>query len=507
MGQSQILIAGAGPTGLMLAMQLARRGVPLRIVDKATGPGEHSRALVLHARSLEFYRQLGLADAIVSNGIIIDTIRARRSGSAFAALHFKDMGAGLSPYPFVLGYPQDVHERFLVARLAELGVQVDWGVELTGFTQDDRGVRAQLARAGAVETVEASYLAGCDGAHSAVRQGLGLHFDGGTYLHRFYVADVHLNGDAGNDLLVNLERGGLALIMPVRGTKTHRLIGIVPEEFGERTDLEFTDIHKSAEAMLHISIAKADWFSTYHVHHRVAQHFHVGRCFLAGDAGHIHSPAGGQGLNTGVGDAVNLAWKLADVLGGRAPATLLGSYEPERIAFARRLVATTDTAFEWMTGATTASDILRQWVVPNVLPALTEFSRVRREIFKIVSQIAIGYRDSPISAGAAEAVHGGDRLPWVAWPAGDNFAGLASLDWQLHVYGSVRAETAAAARALNLPCFEYTWSGPAEHAGLGKDAAYLVRPDGHVALALPDQDVARLRSFVQQHGLTFAATV
>ena len=504
MSKPQILIAGAGPTGLMLALQLARRGVPFRIADKASGPGEASRALVIHARTLEFYRQLGLAGDVLAASHVIEKIRARKNGKSFVELKFGDIGRGLSPYPFVAAFPQEEHERFLVAQLAKFGIAVDWNMELTALAQEAQGVQAHFNRNGASETADYAYVVGADGAHSMVRRELKLDFAGGTYAHVFYVADVNATGADTNDLLMNLDHEGFGLMMPVRSTGMYRLAGLVPDDLVARTDLKFADFQDRAEAMLHVKVTSVNWFSTYHVHHRVAPHFQVGRCFLAGDAGHIHSPAGGQGLNTGIGDAVNLGWKLAQVLAGRAPATLLETYEPERIAFARKLVASTDTAFQWMVGASTASEVLRQWIIPNFMPALTELALVRREIFKTISQSGIAYRDSTLSSGAAGTVHGGDRLPWVAWPVGDNFAGLASLDWQLHVYGSMSADTLATARALHLPAFEYAWIGPAEHAGFGKDAAYLVRPDGHVALALPDQNMARLRSFVVGQGLTFA---
>ena len=503
----QILIAGAGPTGLMLALQLARRGIPFRIVDKASGPGEASRALIVHARTLEFYRQLGLADAVLGASHVVEKVRARKNGKSFVEIKLGDIGREVSPYPFVVAFPQDEHERFLVAELAKFGCAVDWNTELVSLSQDAQGVQAQLKRNGATETTDYSYGVGADGAHSIVRRELKLEFSGGTYAQLFYVADVDATGADTTDLLMNLDHDGFALMMPVRTSGMYRLVGLVPDDLVARTNLTFADFQTRAEAMLHVKVRTVNWFSTYHVHHRVASQFQVGRCFLAGDAGHIHSPAGGQGLNTGIGDAVNLGWKLAQVLAGRAPAALLATYEPERIAFARKLVASTDTAFSWMVGQSTASEVLRQWIVPNVMPVLTELTLVRREIFKTISQTGIAYRHSALSAGAAGSVHGGDRLPWVKWPAGDNFVALTSLDWQLHVYGSLRAEMTAAARALHLPAFEYAWTGPAERAGLQRDAVYLVRPDGHVALALPDQDTAQLQSFVVGLGLTFAAVV
>ncbi|MFC7541919.1 FAD-dependent monooxygenase [Siccirubricoccus deserti] len=293
-----------------------------------------------------------------------------------------------------------------------------------------RGVEATLVQGGRETRCRVAYICGCDGAHSQVRESLGLGFPGGTYRHLFYVADVAVEGGFKTDIYANVDRDGLALMFPVRSSGMQRLIGIVPEAagksvsegLGDRDRLEFEDVRASAEAVFGVRVTEVNWFSTYHVHHRVADHFRIGRAFIAGDAGHIHSPAGGQGMNTGIGDAVNLSWKLAEVLGGRAAPAILDTYETERIAFARSLVATTDRAFQGLVGSGPGSRFLRGWLVPNLLPALTGFAAVRRLLFRTVSQIRIAYADSALSGGKAGEVAGGDRLPWVPMAAGDNFA-------------------------------------------------------------------------------------
>jgi hypothetical protein len=219
------------------------------------------------------------------------------------------------------------------------------------------------------------------------------------------------------------------------------------------------------------------------VHHRVTDHFRTGRVFLLGDAAHIHSPAGGQGMNTGIGDAINLAWKLAAVLAGRAGDTLLDSYEAERIGFARRLVATTDRVFSFATAQGRIADFMRTRVAPVLLPFAIGFEPVRRFMFRTVSQIMLNYRGGPLSRGAAGQVHGGDRLPWAPADGADNFETLAMMDWQVHVYGSVSAELAAWCAAKNVPLQAFAWRAEYETAGLARDAVYLLRPDTYVALA------------------------
>jgi hypothetical protein len=231
----------------------------------------------------------------------------------------------------------------------------------------------------------------------------------------------------------------------------------------------------------------------------VAARFGRGRVFLLGDAAHIHSPVGGQGMNTGIGDAVNLAWKLADVLRGRAPAALLESYEPERIAFARRLVATTDRAFTLITSRGALARRLRVQVAPRAIPLLVRFARVRRLMFRTISQTVITYRGSALSEGHAGRVAGGDRLPWVA--AADNFAPLSRMEWQVHVYGDADAALAETCRTRELALHVFSWRREMRRAGLRRDALYLVRPDGYVALADRDARPAALASYLDARGL------
>jgi hypothetical protein len=247
---------------------------------------------------------------------------------------------------------------------------------------------------------------------------------------------------------------------------------------------------------LKFTIAKVNWFSTYRVHHRVAHSFRTGRAYLLGDAAHIHSPVGGQGMNTGIGDAVNLAWKLAAVLDGGAVDGLLDTYELERIGFARRLVATTDRVFTVATSPGRLARLVRTRLVPLLLPVIFRLPGVRRFLFRTVSQTGIEYRGSPLSAGAAGSVRGGDRLPWVATgPHEDNFETLTSLAWQVHVYGEPRRELTDACAELRLPIHAFAWTPEMSVAGLVRGALYLVRPDGYVALADPDGDPERLRGY------------
>lgn len=498
-----VLIVGAGPTGLVLALWLARAGVPFRLIDKHSGPGRASRAMAVQARTLEFYRQLGLADEVVAAGFRLDRLYIRDRSGERATVPLGDAGRGLSPFPFVLSLPQDDHERLLTATLRAAGHAVEWDTELTGLADAGDGVRATLRTPAGERAWAGAYLCGCDGAHSAVRHALGVGFPGGTYDQLFYVADAAADGPwSDRDFTAFVAERTFCLAFPVREPGLFRFIGLVPEPLRGRDDLRFDDMRGEVEAVTGTRVTRENWFSTYRVHHRVAEHFRRGRAFLAGDAGHVHSPAGGQGMNTGIGDAVNLAWKLAAVVGGRAAPAILDSYEAERIPFARSLVATTDRIFEGVVGRGLLSRFVRSVFAPYLLPLVLRLPAARRGQFRLVSQTRIRYPDSPLSDGAAGGVRAGDRLPWVG--GADNFAPLASLGWQVHVYGTAPAPLREFAEGSNLPLHEWAWTAAAGRAGLGRDAIYLVRPDGYVGFARPTADVAGLRAYLHRWGVVRA---
>src|SRR3984893_7103793 len=369
MAQTDVLIVGAGPTGLVLALWLTKLGVKVRIVDKTAGPGTTSRALAVQARTLARYRQLDLTATVIARGHQVPAVNLWVKGEQAARLAFENVGAGLTPYPFLHIFPQDQHERLLIERLESLGVAIERRTELIGFSEHETGVIARLRDAdGGAQHCEASYIAGCDGARSIVREIMGSGFPGGTYRQIFYVADVDADGPAINgELHVDLDEADFLGVFPLAGTGRARLIGTVRDARADRSDsLKFEDISDRAINHLRVKVGNVNWFSTYHVHHRVTQHFRKGRAFLVGDAAHIHSPAGGQGMNTGIGDAINLAWKLAAVLAGRAPETLLDSHEAERIGFARRLVASIDRAFSFATAEGRLADFIRTRLAPIV---------------------------------------------------------------------------------------------------------------------------------------------
>jgi 2-polyprenyl-6-methoxyphenol hydroxylase-like FAD-dependent oxidoreductase len=465
--------------------------------------------MVVQARTLEFYDQYGFAAEVVEQGVVAEKAHVRQGGESspgreVLSISFNEMGAGLSPYPFALAYPQDDHERFLVQKLRSQGCEVEWDSKLTGFTQNENGVQFAIEhQTGEIEEGESAYICGCDGARSRVRETLQVGFPGGTYDQLFFVADVKIAGEFSRDLTINLGEHILTLMFPVRSSGMQRLIGLVPSDLSHRESLVFEDLRSHIEPLLDIKVTAVNWFSTYRVHHRVAGKFQAGRAFLVGDAGHIHSPVGGQGMNTGIGDAVNLGWKLAHVLEHRGNKSLLETYEPERIGFARSLIATTDRAFTGLVGEGFLGELTRKVLAPLLFGVVTRFNAGRHAIFRTVSQMRIHYPDSPLSQGVAGDVHGGDRLPWTGDRGRNNFAPLCSLDWQAHVYGRASAELEAACDEFHLPLHVLPADAGAHRAGLKPDALYLIRPDGYVAVAADEKHVDALKLFIEQFQLRF----
>ena len=497
MPDTEVLIVGAGPTGLVLALFLAKFGVRVRIIDKTDAPGTTSRALVIHARNLELYRQIGIADEAVDGGLKFTAANLWARGKHVGRIPFGDIGTGLSPYPYMLIYPQDRHERMLVDALRPLGVEVERQCELVSFHDDGNGIRAQLRTSdGRSDTCDARYLAGCDGAHSTVRETLGVGFPGGTYSDIFYVADMDGEGPTvDGQLHVALDDTDFLAIFPLKDSGNVRLVGSIGDA-ASAEHLRWDDVSTKVIDRLKLKVNEVRWFSTYHIHHRVASSFRRNSAFLLGDAAHIHSPVGGQGMNTGIGDAVNLAWKLAAVLQQRIGPSVLDTFEQERIGFANRLVHTTDRVFQLATSKGRIAKHVRLQALPLLLPPLFRVPAMKRYAFRTLSQIGIEYHDSALSGA-----NGGERLPWVP----DNFAALQSLDWQVHVYGEAADGVRAMCDRRRIALCVFAWNRDARRAGLKRNALYLVRPDGYVGLSDADGDAAALGRYLDERRIASRA--
>ncbi len=417
---TDVLIVGAGPTGLALATQLIRYGINFILIDQKEGVTELSKALVVHARTLEIYDQIGLAQKAVETGEIAQKLALMHNGKVSAEIRFADFGRGLSPFPFVLVYEQSKTEHLLHDYLLQSGKDVHWQTQLKSITQDASEVQAVLESAtGDIQTINAKFLVGCDGAGSPTRHLLGRDFSGSTHPRLFYVADVEMDFEAeAGTLHVAFRQDSFLLMIPMEGKKHWRLIGNMPEYSGQpdqETTYEAIELKAVYVMQCPLDITKVRWFSSYKVHTRHAERFSVGRCFLAGDAAHIHTPAGGQGMNTGIQDAYNLAWKLSLVVKGQADDTLLDSYNDERLANAKHLLKTTDQFFDVATGDSWYLQFFRDNVIPGLAGIINQFGPAREAIFPTLSQIGINYRESALSQHQGDqpfTVKAGDRMPY-----------------------------------------------------------------------------------------------
>ncbi len=498
-----VLIVGAGPSGLVLAMWLTKQGVKVRIVDKTDAPGTTSRAMAVQARTLELYRQLDLTDEVLAAGHITPAINLWTAGTKRATLAFGTAGIDLTPYPYLFVYPQDQHERLLVATLKALGVEVERRTECISFEDKGDHVLSTLRLPDGLEKrFESAFIVGCDGARSIVRHGIGAAFPGGTYEKFFYVADVEASGPAANgEANIALDSSDFVAWLPYTDSGKGRLIGVASNA-GETIDkdkaasMTFDDVGQDALDSIGLKVEKVNWFSTYHVHHRVTDRYKRGRAFIVGDAAHIHSPAGGQGMNTGIGDAINLAWKLAAVMKQNAPDSLLDSYEAERRAFALKLVETTDRMFSFVSSDGNFAEFMRIHIAPLFAPLVFRVEAIREYIFRMVSQAMISYRNGPIAQGAAGDVHGGDRLPWVR--EADNYESLSSIAWQVHVYGDTRDDLIAWCEAEGIALHRFEFTAAHEGVGLVRDAAYLMRPDSYVGCIESNADVSVLDAYLKR---------
>ncbi|WP_411842568.1 FAD-dependent monooxygenase [Salinicoccus sp. HZC-1] len=489
--EDKVLIVGAGPTGLAMAVGLERQGIPFKIIDKAEGPGEESRAMVVHARTLELYDQYGLAENMIERGIIADNVAIFNDGRRRGGIDFGEIGVGLSRFPFVLSLPQDEHERIVIEYLNGKNIGVAWNTELTGYEESGDKVTAAIKNNEGAESLDFDYICGCDGPGSIVRKQMGYDFPGGTYEEVFFVADVMGESDV-EGVQVHMSREGFALVLPVRMSGSLRIIGLVPEQVVEKKEeARYKDVEDYVKNQVGVTAETVNWFSTYKVHHRVSEHFRKGKVFLAGDAGHIHSPAGGQGMNTGIGDAMNLSWKLGKVIDGKMDEKILESYEEERIPFARLLVSTTDQVFKSIISDGPFSEIIRNVFMSNVAPNLVRIKAMRRMMFRLVSQIHIDYDNSMLSRGKAGKIKGGDRLPWVKYGKKDNYDPLNSLDFHYHLYGQTSSEMRRHIKNSGLEFCEYNWTAEADKAGVKKNTVMLIRPDGHIAVIDDSNNVER----------------
>ena len=309
-----IMIVGAGPTGLMLANQLTRFGVDYLIVDQKSGPTEQSRALVVQARSMEIYEQLGLSDHIIADGQPANGLCFYKNGKLNGIVTLINPGEKASPFPYIMMYEQSKNETLLYKNLIKHNKAVEWNTTVVSIEKENDLYSLVCKQNDNNISYQCKYLIACDGTKSIVRDFSHVAFAGGTYLNIFYVADTHVNAGINEEKLsLFLSKHRVTLLFPMKGSYHFRALGILPKEYYDRSEIPFDEILETAKTDMKMPVEFYDtqWHSTYKLHHKKVDQFSKGNIFFAGDAAHVHSPAGGQGMNTGLQDAYNLGWKLA----------------------------------------------------------------------------------------------------------------------------------------------------------------------------------------------------
>jgi 2-polyprenyl-6-methoxyphenol hydroxylase-like FAD-dependent oxidoreductase len=414
---TQVLIVGAGPSGLMMAAQLLRYGLQPVIIDSKQGPTNHSKALAVQARSLEIYRQMGIVDRIIEGGKQAGGVVFNQNGKEVAALSIDHIGEGQTAFPFIQMYQQSKNERLLLDYLTLNCCPVYWNTSLLTLKQHNGQVTVQLQTGEDTQTITCNWLIGADGAHSLVRKQLAIPFNGDTYQHQFYLADVKIENVLTDKVNLFLSKTGFAGFFPMPEKQCYRIVGNLPDSFDGKDDLKIEEVLPYLDAITQstITVEQTNWFTTYRLHHRMADRFRQGNCFLIGDAAHIHSPVGGQGMNTGLQDAYNLAWKLAGVINNQLKEPILDSYAAERMPVAKELLNTTDRVFKMILSRNWFINLFKKWALPTILKTAWGKPKLRSEFFKRVSQIGISYRDSKINLNLSHTtqIKAGDRLPYL----------------------------------------------------------------------------------------------
>jgi len=517
---TDVLIIGAGPTGLSLACQMLRYGIDFAIVEKKEAITPYSKAIGVHARTLEIFDQIGLADEAVRQGTLAQSARLLIDGEVRGELKFGDVGRGMSPFPFVLMLEQSKTERLLHDYMQNYQKDVLWKTELQSFSQSASGIVAQVKSGDdASQTITARYIVGCDGPGSMVRHRLGLTFEGSTFERIFYVADAQVDWQFTHDTLhVCFSPDSFVVFFPLKGEKRYRIVGVFPEEFNkDEGDILYDEIEEriKTETRLDLDIHDVEWFSTYKVHVRHVNRFNAERGFVAGDSAHVHTPAGAQGMNTGIQDAYNLAWKLALVIRGSAGQQLLESYNEERLENAKRLLQTTDRFFGFAAGSDWLMNFLRMHVLPPIAEHIFSLEAVRRYAFPTISQIGINYRHSSLSNHAGDEnfeVKAGDRMTYFLVDGKNIFDRLQEAKFHFLAFSAQPADLNSLREEIEgqyAPLMDFN-AIPMSHEvkeifGTEKDFSILLRPDNHVGTISSDISSNRTGEYLAKFiGHTFA---
>ena len=497
--QTQVVIAGAGPTGLSMATQLLRYNIDFIIIEKNEKTTHLSKALVVQARTLEIFQELNISEKAVNEGQITTAMNLFYKGKQKAAVNLSGLGEGLSPFPYALSLEQSKTEKLLVDYLFAHEKKIEWNSELTHFEQNEIGVTVYYKDStGQEQKIEAGYLVGCDGAGSLIRHQMGLSFEGDTVPKIFYVADVKLKSTVINksELFMFMIKKGFILFFPMEGKGHYRIVGILPEAKSVNEQLKFNDIENAIkqQVIVPLDFDEVLWFSSYKVHSRKADSFENGRCYIAGDAAHIHTPAGGQGMNTGIQDAYNLAWKMAYTIKGEVNINVLKTYNSERIENAKHLLQTTDRMFDIMAGINAFWNFIRLNFFPAIMDLITKSAIVKKRIFPLISQTGVSYANSYLTIDSSIGkIKAGIRMPYFIFSDGRQiFDYLAEPVFKILFFGNDDRNSSHQLNNIKLKMLAKAFKEiPAHLFGHEENFYILLRPDNHISYIGKDWSICK----------------
>lgn len=516
-----VLVAGAGPAGLMMACHLALHKIKFRIIDQRTSASKYSGALIIHARTMEILHQMGLAEKAMNSGTIAHAINLRFNHSRNYTLDIRGFGNALTPYPNLLLLEQWQTEQLLQQFLNEHGYWVEDGKALTGFHQQEDLVICEITMAdGSVETLKSHFLVGADGKDSFVRNHLKIPFPGKTQNYRLFITDCEARLPlTEREILFSFASDSTSGFFPLKDSRW-RVDGLIPVlqhhavSFEEVKDFFSRTIHAG------IALSRPGWFSVFRSHSGCADHFRLKHCFLVGDAAHVHSPVGAQGMNTGMQDACNLAWKLAFHIRGKANEKLLDSYEQERRPVALNTIRYTDMAYAFMTANAALTRFFRLHLLPLLMPGilsrLNKKQHLRDRLFVSVSGLGIAYKHSPLSFSVpddgfpAHSPRPGDRMPYMVYKKKERpdslHNDLSPTYFSLFIFGIhllPQMFQSVLFKYKNVLSIQYVAKDDDtrnvyERLGLKEQGCYLVRPDMYIAWRSQQFNAEELNEFLEK---------
>ena len=512
---TQVVIVGAGPTGLMAANQLLRFGIDFILIDSKSGPTIESRAIAVTARSMELYQQLGLSDAIVENGSQMIAFNLFSDGKRKAEIKIGEIGKGMTDFPYLVAFEQSDNEKLLYENLKNNGKDVQWETEFVNLKESKDTIIVEAKKDNETFEIKAEYLIACDGAKSLIRHQLNFNFHGGTYENKFFVADAIIDWELPHsNLIISPSNKNFVGFFPLKGDGYYRVLGTLPRAYFDKKDISFSAIKNEVIRTIGVPIAfeKINWFSIYNLHHRCVDDFNAGRVFLAGDSAHIHSPAGGQGMNTGLQDSYNLAWKLAFVLKKYAKTDILKTYNEERLPFAQWLMKFTDRMFNIMTSDNWLIAWFRKHIVLNLIPKVLSFEKIRPAVFRAVSQIWYSYKGKSLSFSTTKQhlhFHAGDRLPYIAeadfkTPFYELFkeASFHLLYLSNEKMADEIKEKVKSAFPFPIKIIEYPITENWKKLGVANELFVLVRPDNYIAYLFDSFSAPEIENYLNRYFFT-----